>query len=174
MSAKVIATIVVLAIATLSLMRYHTLNNEYDQSRPALPSDTSFALVYKLLVAAVLLVALASYWTNAATLVKFYDSDALRLTGTLVSVIGAGGFEASVRALGEHYSPCYDLRAPKLRVLVGPYRWFSHPMYASNCAILLGVFVSSGSLWAALVTAIVGVYYFRSARTEDRSLSTDS
>lgn len=44
-------------------------------------------------------------------------------------------------------------------------------MYVSNVVILIGVFISSGSAWTLVVTGIVGVYYFRSARSENRLLA---
>lgn len=168
---RLIATAAVLAIAALCLMRYRGLNGHYDKGRPAVPSDTSFASAYKTLIAIQLAIALSAYWRNDPVLLKLYDSDAFRMTGTVLSVLGAFGFEVSVRALGSQYSPCFDLRVPTKRVTNGPYRWLAHPMYVSNMVILVGVFVSSGSVWALVVAGIVGTYYFRSARSEDQLLA---
>jgi protein-S-isoprenylcysteine O-methyltransferase Ste14 len=168
MLSRLIATGTVIAIAVLSLIRYRVLNAHYDKRRPVVPSDTSFAGVYRILIVVLLAIALASYWRGDRALLKLYDSDALRMVGTLLSVLGAVGFEASIRALGTQYSPCFDLRVPTKRVTNGPYRWLAHPMYVSNMVILVGVFVSSGSVLAILIASIVGAYYYRSARSEDR------
>jgi protein-S-isoprenylcysteine O-methyltransferase Ste14 len=168
MLARLIATAAVLAIAAFSLGRYRALNNSYNKQRPTVQSDTSFAAVYRALIILLLLIAIASYWRDDRVLLKLYDSDALRMIGSFLSILGIFGFEASVRALGAHYSPCFDLRVPARRVIEGPYRWVAHPIYMSNIVILLGVFASSGSIWALVITGIVGVYYLRSARSEGR------
>jgi len=168
---RLIATAVAAAMTVFSMTRYRVLNRSFDRTRAALPSQTSFATVYKILVAIALSIALASYWNSAPTLLKLYDSDLLRLLGAVVSVAGIFGFEASVWALGEQYSPCFDLRRPTHRVMTGPYRWLSHPMYVSNVTILIGVLISSGSVWILVATAIVTGYYVRSARTETRAMA---
>jgi protein-S-isoprenylcysteine O-methyltransferase Ste14 len=171
MPERLIATIVAIAIAAFVSARYRTLNVTYDRTRPAVRSDAGFARLYKVLIAIAVAVALAAYWVNASPLLKLYDSGTLRLIGTLVSVVGVGGFEASVRALGEQYSPCFDLRASTKRVITGPYRWLSHPMYTSNIVILAGVFISSGSFWVLFIAALVSIYYLRSARTEHKMMA---
>lgn len=170
MLGRLIATIAVLGVAAFSLVRYQALNSTYDRTRQALQSDQSFVSIYKALILAALLIALGSYWFRGWWLLTIHDSPALRITGTIVSLLGVLGFEASVRALGSEYSPCFDLRLPTKRVQAGPYRYFAHPMYLSNVTILGGAFISSGSLWVLLVTAIVSGYYVRSAHTEAKAM----
>lgn len=129
--------------------------------------------MYKVLIGFALIIAIASFWSNARLLGKFDEQPAWLCTiGLLVSLAGAALFELAIRALGSQYSPCFDLRIPAFRVMRGPYRWLPHPIYAGNLMILLGVFIASGSLWVLLVGCIVGVFYLRSARTERRLLES--
>lgn len=157
-----------------SRARYSRLNRSYDRTRPSVPSDRPFQQVYNLLVPFALIVATAAFWSNAPLLGKIHEPAWLRTSGLLVSVAGAVLFELAIRALGSHYSPCFDLRIPASRVTRGPYRWLSHPIYASNLTIFLGVFIACSSLWVLLVGCIVGVFYLRSARTERRLLKSMS
>jgi protein-S-isoprenylcysteine O-methyltransferase Ste14 len=131
--------------------------------------------VYQVLIGSALIIAIGSFWSNAPLLGKFDEQPAWLCTaGLLVSIAGAALFELAIRALGSQYSPCFDLRIPAFRVMRGPYRWLPHPIYTGNLMILLGVFIACGSLWVLLVGCIVGVFYFRSARTERRLLKSVS
>jgi protein-S-isoprenylcysteine O-methyltransferase Ste14 len=167
---KLIATIVMAAISVVSMTRYGSLNDSYDRSRTAASSDYSFKVFYKALVGVAAVCALAAFWSNAAVLMKVYDSAFFRIVGSLASITGLALFESAIRALGSQYSPCFDLRKPTLRVTNGPYRWLSHPMYVGNLAILLGAFIASGSIWVLAISIVVATYYFRSADTERRLL----
>jgi protein-S-isoprenylcysteine O-methyltransferase Ste14 len=167
---RAIATAVVVAITLLSLTRYQRLNSGYDQSRVAVCSDVSFRFVYKIVVSLSAVVALLSFWRRWPGLLQLHDESSLRVLGAAISVIGIIGFESAVRALGSHYSPCFDLRVPTGRVTSGPYRYVAHPIYISNTVVLGGVFISSGSLWVFLALVVVAVYYWRSAIKEQRLL----
>jgi protein-S-isoprenylcysteine O-methyltransferase Ste14 len=90
----------------------------------------------------------------------------MRLVGAVLMSSGVVGFEWSIRALGEEYSPSFDLRVPRRYVRTGPYRFAAHPLYLSNSAILLGAIVASGSVIVMVSAAIVLVYYLRAARIE--------
>ncbi|RVT48111.1 methyltransferase family protein [Rubrivivax albus] len=171
MTAQVLSTVVLIFAVVFSSMRYRALNSRYPKERAELASDASFLPVYVTLVPLGTVVAVCSYWMDWQFLLKIHDCAALQLFGSFVSLAGLFGFEASIRALGANYSPCYDLRVPPERVKAGPYRWIAHPIYVSNVTILIGVFISSGSLWLALVALIVGIYYWRSARVESRALA---
>jgi protein-S-isoprenylcysteine O-methyltransferase Ste14 len=163
---RVLATIMVAVIATLSLTRYQRLNGGYDQSRPALPSDRSFRYVYKIMVGLSGVASLLSYWWVSPGLFQLHDNVNLRILGSVISGVGIVGFESSVRALGSQYSPCFDLRIPTERIVSGPYRYLSHPIYVSNATILGGLVISSGSLWVFLSFGILVTYYWRSAIRE--------
>lgn len=170
MLGRVIATLVVVTVGTVSLKRYRSLNNTYDRTRVSVPSDKSFRWLYRVLAAVAALTSIAAFWSDAAPLYKLHDSNFLRAVGSLASVGGLIAFEVSSRQLGMHYSPSFDLRVPTSRVTKGLYGWLSHPMYVSNTTILLGAFVASGSPWVLIPAVIVVGYYVRSARTERRLL----
>lgn len=166
MIASIICTVIVVGIALFSLYRYRGLNSSYDRSRPSMPSDQSFQYVYGMLIIAVLTVTIIAYWSASPWLLQVHDFPVLRLVGIGISILGIALFEWSARALGSQYSPCFDLRRPSRQVTGGPYRLISHPMYAGNIGALVGLFISSGSLWLMVATAIVATYYWRSARRE--------
>ena len=141
---------------------------------PRLLSDRSFKWVFKCLVAAAFGAAVASCWTQQAWLMNVHDRPEWRVIGAAIMLLGVAGFELSVRALGAHYSPCFDARMPAARVTTGPYRLVNHPIYVSNILILLGAFSSSGSLWVLLAAVIIGVYYVRAARVESAAFVTST
>jgi protein-S-isoprenylcysteine O-methyltransferase Ste14 len=169
---QLIVSAVVGVLATLSLTRYRTLNQSYDRHRKPVSSDMSFRRLYRPLLITVAVTAIAASWSDAPILLKVHDSRALRLLGSGLALAGIFAFEASIRALGTQYSPCFDVRVPTIRVRSGPYRWIAHPIYVSNLATLAGVFVASGCLWVLAAGIVVGLYYVRSARKERRVLDS--
>lgn len=159
-SAGLIIIVAILAI------RYGRLNRRYDYNRPIIKSDTSFKPLYKPVIVATLLIALAAYWYPSGWLLLIHESPALRVAGIVISLCGLFLFEWSVNSLGAHYSPCFDLRMPSSLVTSGPYKYFRHPMYLAICIVIAGVFMSSGSFWILGSLIIVAGYYWRSARQE--------
>ena len=174
MTDRWIATAVATLAAVWSMARYARVNSTYDTTRPRLSADGSFKWVFKCLVAGAFGATIASYWTQQYWLMDVHDQPAWRLIGSAVMLLGVAGFEMSVRALGTHYSPCFDARVPAARVTRGPYRLVNHPIYVSNMLILLGAFSSSGSLWVLLAAVIIGVYYVRAARVESAAFGGPS
>jgi protein-S-isoprenylcysteine O-methyltransferase Ste14 len=167
---RAIVTVFLCVLAIVSAVRYRKLNSEYDQSREAVESDRSFRSVYKLVVAGAMLVAIASFWSSRPELLIWHQANFTTGLGLAICLVGAIGFEASRRALGNQYSPCFDLKVPTRRIASGPYRWLSHPMYVSNVFTLIGVFIASGSLWIVIAIVVVVLYYVRSARRENAIL----
>src|SRR4051794_24403940 len=140
-----VCSIAVLLIAGAMISHYACLNSSYDTGREQIHCDTSFRILYKVLILGAVIITLASYWTTSPVLLLLNDSSLARTAGLATGVLGFAMFEWAVRSLGAQYSPCFDLRMPTQRIRSGAYRYLPHPMYVGNTFILGGAAVSSGS-----------------------------
>jgi protein-S-isoprenylcysteine O-methyltransferase Ste14 len=91
--------------------------------------------------------------------------------GVALAALALGLLAASLRALGDNFSDCHDGRLPASLVTGGPYALTRHPIYVANVLLLaaLAVLVTDAVVIGA--TGVAALFYWRSARDEDRALA---
>lgn len=166
--------LVVLSVASAaSYRRDHSRQSYKDGSRERMPSPGAFVWVYAYIRYTTLLCGVgALLWRHEVWLVV-YRSPVAIYVGMALAVIGFGLFEASRRALGRHYSPCFESYVPAAIVTTGPYAFVRHPIYTANQLVLVGVTLFTGSIWIAVNLLLLSFYYTRSALAEERRLADE-
>ena len=164
-------TLFYLAVGLISVIMYHKSNADYNSNTKRIHSIKSFMYLYKYIQISTFIVCIASIWSNHKYLFKIYPSGELTTyIGIAVSGIAIVLFAASRFSLGKNYSPCYDSYMPKNLKTTGVYSLVRHPIYSSNILLMIGIFISSGSLIIAVNTVILGIYYILSAFIEERAI----
>ena len=72
--------------------------------------------------------------------------------------------------LGAEDSPCFESLVPNQIIDSGPYGCVRPPIYTANLALLVGLFVATGSVWLLMNCVIIAVYYVNAAVSEERAL----
>jgi len=166
--------LVLLSIASaVSYRRDHSQQTYKDGSRERMASPGSFVWVYAYIRYATLLFGVGSLLWQHDTWLVVYRSPVTIYVGMAVALLGFGLFEASRRALGRHYSPCFDSYVPAAIVTTGPYAFVRHPIYTANQLILFGITMFTGSIWIAINLLLLSYYYTRSAVAEERRLAEE-
>lgn len=162
-----VETGVVLSIAGYYSILYARLNRGTGwRQRPRHPGSlASFRFVYPLIISAITVAAIASFWHFGP---RLESSPALVVIGGVVALAGTVLFSKAVNALADSYSPCFDMRMPRNVVTTGPYRFVRHPIYVANALVGLGILLMSMSLVVAVSVAAVCVYYTLAAKSEER------
>tara|TARA_Y100001970_G_scaffold219242_1_gene268980 strand:- start:52 stop:408 length:357 start_codon:yes stop_codon:yes gene_type:complete len=91
--------------------------------------------------------------------------------GIAVSGVAITLFAMSRFSLGKNYSPCYDSYMPKNLKTTGIYSLVRHPIYSSNILLMIGIFISTGSLIIAANTLVLFIYYALSALIEEKAIA---
>lgn len=165
------AFLVALCVASAACYRRDHSRKDYaDGSRQMMPSPREFAWVYGYIRYSTLVVGLGAMLSEQGIWFVLYRSTVSIYVGAAIAILGFAMFVAARRALGRHYSPCYESYVPTAIVRSGPYSSIRHPIYTANQMVLLGVFVLTGSLWIAGNWALLCFYYARSAVAEERRL----
>ena len=171
LSTNVICTIFYSTVALISIVMYNNANNNYDSSRSKIHSFKSFLYIYKIIQVSTLLICIISIWSDHNFLFKlFINTDYLKYIGISLSGLGISLFALSRFSLGSNYSPCYDSYIPKTVNTSGIYSLVRHPIYSSNLLLMLGIFISCGSLIIAINAIILFIYYLISAFIEERAI----
>ena len=114
---------------------------------------------------------MASIWIDHKYLFELYaGNQVLIYTGIAISGLAITLFAISRFSLGENYSPCYDSYMPRNLKTTGIYSLVRHPIYSSNILLMIGIFISTGSLIIAANTIILFTYYVLSAFIEERAI----
>ena len=151
--------------------REHRRRSYASGDRQAMPSPRGFAAVYAWIRWSTLVAGIGSLlWPHPAWLIVIREPWSL-YAGAAIATIGFALFVGSKRALGRHYSPCYESYLPLGIVTDGPYQHVRHPIYTANGLLLAGLALLTGSLWLAANLALLAFYYGRSARAEERHLA---
>lgn len=145
-------------------------NHHYAHGRTKAATDKLYRYASPLLYMMQNIIFIASFWSNAQWLLKFHDSDAWRLVGFILLLVGSALYAWALRHLGVHYSPCYDSHLPAVIIDTGPYRWVRHPMYAAKFLIGAATIVVSGSLWFIPTTIYFFWTTYRTILREDANL----
>jgi len=95
------------------------------------------------------------------------------ISGIVIAIIGIAVFVAAKVRLGANYSPCFDSYVPQDIVRDGIYRHIRHPIYTANIIFLIGVFIATGHILAAVNIVLLTYYYWRSAQKEEAALARE-
>lgn len=158
------------ALSARSYRRDHAARDYADGSREAMPSPRGFAAVYAWIRTSTLVCGLGALLSPHAVWLVVHRSPAAIYAGMAVAAAGYLMFALSRRALGRHYSPCYDSYVPHAIVTAGPYARIRHPIYTANQLVLLGLALATGSVWLVANLVMLWWYYRRSARDEEARL----
>ncbi|MAV64895.1 MAG: hypothetical protein CMG00_06875 [Candidatus Marinimicrobia bacterium] len=169
---NLIPTIFYLAVALISFVMYNRSNSKYRTHTKRIQSLRSFMYLYKYIQLSTLIVCIASIWSNNSYLFELYqDLDFMVYCGIGLSGLAIAIFSLSRFSLGKNYSPCYDSYMPKNIKTTGIYSIIRHPIYTSNIMLMLGIFITTGSLIVIANTIVLLAYYFISAFNEERAIS---
>ena len=167
-----IPTLFYLAVALISIVMYHKSNSNYNSKTKKIHSIKSFMYLYKYIQLSTFVACMFSIWSNHRYLFKLYNSsDFLMYAGIAVSGIAITLFAMSRFSLGKNYSPCYDSYMPKNLKTTGIYSLVRHPIYSSNILLMIGIFISTGSLIIAVNTLVLFIYYALSALIEEKAIA---
>ena len=171
LSTNVISTIFYSTVALISIVMYNNANHTYDTNRSKIHSFKSFLYIYKIIQVTTLFICITSIWSDHPLLFKlFNNTDFFKYIGISLSGLGISLFALSRFSLGSNYSPCYDSYIPKTVNTSGIYSLVRHPIYSSNLLLMLGIFISCGSLIIAVNGIILFIYYVISAFIEERAI----
>jgi len=109
--------------------------------------------LYKLRVLSVL--------RDFATRLWFFDSEAVRITGAILTAMGiALAIWARVH-LGRNWSPRPAMKVGHELITSGPYRFVRHPIYTGLLTALLGSGLVNGPLWTVVLFVAVVNFLWR-------------
>ena len=169
---NLIPTLFYLSVALISIVMYHKSNSSYNSKTKKIHSIKSFMYLYKYIQISTFVACMISIWSSHKYLFKVYSSnDFLIYIGISISGIAITLFALSRFSLGKNYSPCYDSYMPKNLKTTGIYSLVRHPIYSSNILLMIGIFISTGSLIIAVNALILFVYYALSAIIEEKAIS---
>ena len=170
-NSSIISTLFYIAVALISIVMYHKSNSGYSSKTKKIHSISSFMYIYKYIQISTFFICIASIWSNHEYLFKLYASnDFFTYIGIAVSGLAITLFAMSRFSLGKNYSPCYDSYMPKKLKTTGIYSLVRHPIYSSNILLMIGIFISTGSLIIIANTVILFIYYILSAFIEERAI----
>lgn len=165
---EIIASAFVVVMALISAIFYNHKGRWYSKNkRGRIKSPASFRFVYRYIQLTTIVASIGSFLTDNLIFLELHDMVFLLYFGISISTIAMALFISAKLSLGEHYSPCFDSFIPRDIVQEGLYRYVRHPIYISNIVLLIGVFISSGSLWILLNIVLLGFYYLNSALREE-------
>lgn len=128
---------------------------------------TRFALVVVIAVA----INLARRWAGLQELQwTQLHSLPMALTGAILATLGAAVAFSARAAIGRNWGPPQTRRTDTQLVTSGPYAVVRHPIYSGMLLMMIGTAI--GLMPAGLlVAAAAGVYFFVSARAEEKHMA---
>jgi protein-S-isoprenylcysteine O-methyltransferase Ste14 len=170
--ARHLAAATVIGGAVLSAYAYGRAGRGYAAGKDtAIPSPWAFRFVYRYALASTLAAALGAIYSDAPWLLKVPCPTWLSTVGIALTAAALAMLLHAQRVLGHAYSPCFDSFIPANIVTRGVYRHVRHPIYAANLALLMGIFLATGSGWVLLNVAIILPFYCYCVRAEERALA---
>ena len=139
------------------------------EERIETPKSFKTFYIYLLLSSAFAIVVFPN-WTSPIFL-QLYQSVETGWTGLVIAMVGMALFVWAMVHLSAHYSPCYDAKLPSQIVSTGPYAMIRHPVYTANLLLILGVAVSTGSVWTMLNFIGLFAFYIHCAKIEEKALA---
>ena len=163
----------VTAVSVASARRYrrdHARAQYAHEARARMPSPSRFVAVYAWIRWSTWIAGVGALLAPHPVWLVMFRSDAAIVLGLVVATLGFVLFVRSRRALGRHYSPCFDSRIPDTIVTVGPYARVRHPIYTANLTLIAGLALCTGSAWMLGNLVMLAYYYRRSAVAEEAHL----
>lgn len=166
-----IATILAIGIGSARLYEPDHRLREYAEGRPGtIASPRGFRAVYHWIRYSTVAIGIAAVGWRHPALLQFHHTPVLLHLGLAIAVAGFVVFAAAKHTLGRQYSPCFDAYLPTDLVRRGPYRFVRHPIYTANLTTMAGLTLAAGSLWLLANTLLLTIYYWHTARVEERAL----
>jgi protein-S-isoprenylcysteine O-methyltransferase Ste14 len=109
-------------------------------------------------------------WSDAWWLFEVPLHPAASVAGLLAALLSAWFFVRTKAIPGAQYSPCFDASLPDTIIQDGPYACIRHPIYTANIALLVAMFLATGTAWLAVNSVVLLAYYTHAARREEREL----
>ena len=161
--------IFVLLVSSVSRY-YYSKDNSYLRRSKNKFSLYIFKYLSDIIHVSTLFVVVCSIMNKDFLSLDFHNQINLRYLGISISSIAITFFISSKISLGKNYSPCFDQRTPSSITTDGIYKFVRHPIYSSNILLMIGIFISTGSLIIAANTIILFAYYVLSAFIEERAI----
>ncbi|MCR9243731.1 MAG: isoprenylcysteine carboxylmethyltransferase family protein [bacterium] len=166
-----IATFLAIGIGSARLYEPGHRSREYATDRPGtIASPRGFRAVYHWIRYSTIAIGIAAVGCRHPALLQFHHTPVLLHLGLAIAAAGFVVFAAAKQTLGRQYSPCFDAYLPTRLVRRGPYRFVRHPIYTANLTTMVGLSLASGSLWLLANTLLLTIYYWLTARVEERAL----
>ena len=143
----------------------------YADGRARADKNSRYKVISYFLFLAQNVICVASFWSRSHLLLEVHDSNSMRVAGAIITCLATFLYFGSLSYLGRNYSPCFDSHVPLELVSAGPYRFTRHPMYLAKLLIVVGNFVTSGSLWFLPVFAYLMLETGRTIVREERYLT---
>lgn len=124
------------------------------------------------LILLLMLIAGASFSDSIPGLLQFHHSESAMWGGFAISLIGIVLFVAAKLQLGNSFSPCSSAKIPEALVTQGVYSRLRHPIYTANLIFVLGLFISTGSLFIGIALFFLFYIYSQSIPREEEGLSS--
>lgn len=157
-------------VAVVIQAHYRHAGHKYkDGKQVRIESSRSFRAFYILMRIGFIPVAFLAMFRG---ILAFEPPAALVVAGIVANFLGAAVFVHAKTTLGSNYSPCFDSFAPAAITRRGVYRYVRHPIYVANFLGFLGTGCFTGSYLIVASAIILGLYYCRSARREEKVLSS--
>ena len=109
--------------------------------------------------------ALSPFWHFADGL-TFFQSEAVRIAGTVLTVLGIGFAVWARRHLGRNWSGRPTMKVDHELVTSGPYRFVRHPIYTGILAALAGTSLVNGPFLLVAVVAALLIFVWRIRKEE--------
>jgi protein-S-isoprenylcysteine O-methyltransferase len=165
--------IVAVVIFAISVLLFMVMEAWRERKHPAgldeSQDDGTLKLIHRCRNAAVLVVFLSAVFP----LVKLpIGSAAGFLTGAALALIGTGTRFGAVSHLGRWFTNVVTTQAEQKIVRDGLYRYIRHPSYTGSLIFFLGIGISTGSVWGAvLVMALMSYALLRRIKVEEKVLA---
>ena len=162
---------VIWAIAWASLHLWIRKARGYSVQKIQMDTNKRYKLLSLLMFLLQITVSIACFWFDTPVLLKFHNSDLMRVVGVALMLGATWLYISALRHLGKNYSPCYDAYLPQNLVSTGPYQCIRHPMYLAKLGVVLGTILLSGSGWFLLPSIVLAIVTLRSLEKEERYLA---
>jgi protein-S-isoprenylcysteine O-methyltransferase Ste14 len=137
--------------------------------RSALRQGMGMRLVLLVLIAAAIFLARRFADLRALQWAELHSLP-LAVSGAVIATLGAIIAFAARAAIGRNWGPPATQRTDTELVTSGPYAFVRHPIYSGILLMMVGTAMALVLTWW-LVSAAAGIYFFASARAEERHMA---
>ncbi|HYX38087.1 MAG TPA: isoprenylcysteine carboxylmethyltransferase family protein [Oligoflexus sp.] len=168
-SLGVMILLIHVSFAAVIVGLYEGKKGDYRQGRARQPESVrSFKAFYIYLhIATPIIVVMSCLGYDRLAL---YSHPAVMMIGTTISALGVAIFVGAKMRIGEEFAPCNDAYLPRDVIRDGVYKHVRHPIYAAFILFFLGIAITTANPITLLNWLVLGAYYVRSARFEEKAL----